>query len=806
MESAKMDLSRRGFIRKSATATAFFGTPVLRSWGAGKHHSTHDRGPAHLAVSLNEGWLFGGKLQDGMLQPGFNDTAFSSVTLPHTVTSLSWQNWDPATWEDVWAYRHHFALPPEFRRLRVFLHFDKVMATAKPVLNGHSLPQHAGGFLPFEYEITDLIKENGNLLAVTVDSRWQATPPAGSPKGPQAVDYMLPGGICGGVQLRAVPKVFIRDVFAKAVDVLNKNRRLDLICTLDAKGALPASMALRVSLKEKDRIIATTTKSIKVEKPDQEFRLTLNDLENIVLWDVETPKLYHVLVTLLLDGVPLHDCQSRIGFRDARFELDGFFLNGKRLRLFGLNRHELYPYLGFATPERLLRRDAQTLRQTLNCNIVRCSHYPESTAFLDACDELGLLVWEETPGWQYIGDQSWQDIAVQNVHDMVLRDRNHPSIVIWGVRINESANNEPFYSRTRAAAKALDDSRPTSGSMTSSSKKTWHESWHEDVFAYDDYHSAPDGSVGIFEPVPGVPYMLAETVGQYSYEVRKGFDAKYRRTVDPDKQMRQALRHAQAHSRAANFDRCAGVIAWCAFDYASLRSSYDGVKYPGIADVFRTPKLGASFYFAQVDPRVRVVMEPNFYWDFGSRSPSGPGLQAAIFSNCERIDLTIDGKPHAVLHPDAEQFPHIKYPPFFVDLDLDGASNPELRMDGYIGGKLVLSRSFSADNSTDKLRLNVDDAELQADGADMTRLEFAIVDKFGALRPFGTGKVSLSIDGPGLIVGDNPFVLDENGGSGAVWIKTMPGRAGRIQIQASHPSLGHSSAEITVHKPDARTR
>ena len=741
-----------------------------------------------------------------MSEPSSNDTTFTPLTLPHTVTSLSWQNWDPATWEGVWSYRRHFTIPPEFHGLRVFLHFDKVMASAQPVLNGHALANHQGGFLPFGYEITDLIRETDNQLAVTVDSRWQATPPAGSPKGPQSVDYMLPGGICGGVQLRAVPQAFIRDVFAKPVDVMNKNRRLDLTCRLDAKGPLPASMALRVSLEEEGRTISTTTRKIEVEEPDQEFCLKLADLENIVLWEVDKPKLYDVVVTLLLDDTPLHNYPTRTGFRDARFEIDGFFLNEKRLRLFGLNRHELYPYLGFAVPERLLRRDAQVLRHTLNCNIVRCSHYPQSTAFLDACDELGLLVWEETPGWQYIGDQSWQDIAVQNVQDMVLRDRNHPSIVIWGVRINESANNEALYSRTRAVAKALDDSRPTSGSMTSSSKKTWHEAWHEDVFAYDDYHSAPDGSVGIFEPVPGVPYMLAETVGQYSYEVGKGFDAKYRRTIDPDKQMRQALRHAQAHSRAANFDRCAGVIAWCAFDYASLRSSYDGVKYPGIADVFRTPKLGASFYLAQVDPKVRAVMEPNFYWDFGSGSPSGPGLQAAIFSNCERIDLMIDGSPYAVLEPDTEQFPHIKYPPFFVDLNLDGKSKPELRLDGYLAGKLVVSRSFSADSSTDKLRLNVDDVELRADGADMTRLAFAIVDKFGALRPYGTGKVSLSIDGPGLIVGDNPFVLDENGGSGAVWIKTMPGRTGKIRIGASHPSLGRGTAEITVHRSDAKTR
>jgi len=793
----RTQISRRSFIRASV-GTALVSIPVLESWGAKGLPLTGKGAPAGRTLSLDQKWLFGGKLNAVALEPGFNDSAFSRITLPHCVTSLSWQKWDPATWENVWIYRRHFALPSQLNDQRLFLHFDRVMAGATPVLNGHALPQHLGGFLPFEYEVTGLVSGKENVLTVAVDSRWANVPPAGSPKGPSSIDYLLPGGISGSVSLRAVPKAFISEVFARPMSVLDSNRRLEITCRIDAGVALPASIRLVASLQDGSRTVAATSKTADLEKADQEVSLTVGGLDNITLWDVEKPHLYDLAVTLFLENAPLHNYRTRVGFREARFDLDGFFLNGRRLQIFGLNRHELYPYIGFAAPTRLLRRDAEILRRSLNCNFVRCSHYPQSEAFLDACDELGLLVWEEIPGWQYIGNEAWQELALRDVEGMVRRDRNHPSVVIWGVRINESVNDPDLYRRTREIAKSLDDTRPTSGTMTPWSIKNWQQEWHQDVFAFDDYHAAPDGSVGISEPLPGVPYMLAETVGQLDYGNGTSMDWKYRRAGDPTLQMKQALLHAQAHSKAAAYPRCAGVVAWCAFDYASLFNGYDAVKCPGIADVFRIPKLGASFYLAQVEPGVRTVIEPDFYWDFGPRTPSGPGERAAIFSNCERLELSINGKPHSVLHPDRAGFPNLRYPPFFADLSMNGAGKAELRIDGYVGGSLALSRSFSADSSTDSLWLHADDMELQGDGSDATRLAFGAVDKFGASRPFAEGEVLFKIEGPGVIVGDNPFQLADSGGVGAVWVKTLSDRGGQIRIEASHASLGRSAVEVRV--------
>ncbi len=774
--------------------------PVLGCRSIHSGQRAGEQGPARRTLSLDDQWLFGGRFDSAATAPAFNDAAFSLVTLPHCVAKLSWQNWDPALWQDLWIYRRHFTPPREWAGLRTFLRFDGVMVGARPTINGQTLAQHLGGYLPFEYELTEWLRATDNVLAVEVDSRWSNVPPEGAAVGARRVDYLEAAGIYRSVRLEAVPPIFIRDVFAKPVSVLDAGRRVEVTCSIDAATTAAAEPArIEAQLLSGSRVIARAQQTLRIDKPGlNEMALTLAHLGNIQLWDVNAPHLYDVIVTLHVAGQAVHDYRVRIGLREARFALDGFFLNGRRLQLFGLNRHEIYPYVGGAMPRRVMRRDAEILRREFNCNFVRCSHYPQSEAFLEACDELGLMVWEEVPGWGYLGDDPWKELLVRDVKDMIVRDRNHAAIVIWGTRVNESANDVELYRRTRTLAKSLDDSRPTSGSMTPGSRKNWERDWHEDVFAFDDYHAAADGTVGIAGPTAGVPYMLAEAGGQFNYTKRKDFDCKYRRAGDVVVQQAQALRHAQAHSRAAANPRICGVVAWCGFDYASLVNPYNNVKCPGVADIFRIPKLGASFYQAQLSPRVRPVIQPNFYWDFGPQTPRGPGRQAAIFSNCERLELFVNNRPHAAVEPDKTNYPHLDHPPFFVDLDLDGSRRPELRIDGFIGGRLVLSRLFSSDAKQDRLSLDADDLELLADGADATRLVFKVVDKFGAERAFAGGEVKFELAGPGQLVGDNPFPLAESGGVGAIWVRTVSGHPGRVTVKALHSFLGPASVTINV--------
>jgi beta-galactosidase len=783
-----MQPSRRDFFQHClATGTGL----ALLSLSGPKTHSLSD------ALSLDPSWRFHEKSTDAALMPAFDDSSWPTVNLPHCVTQLSWQNWDPTAWEKLWIYRRRFTIPEAFRNLRTFLHFEGVMTSAIPVLNGQALPRHMGGYLPFSYEITSLVKDGENVLAVEVDSRWQNVPPEGSPKGPRSIDYLEPGGIWGSVSIRAVPGIFLKDVFAKPVNVLDIHRHVEVACTLDAAEASEA-IEVAANLQESGHTIGRASQRFVIEKSGEtNVLLHLDDLKNIKLWDVDHPHLYELHVTIASTKKLLHEHRIRIGFREARFEVDGFFLNGRRLKLFGLNRHELYPYVGRAMPPRVLRRDAELLRREFNCNMVRCSHYPQSEAFLDACDELGLMVWEEPPGWQYLGDSAWKDLVVRDVSEMVRRDRNHPCVVIWGVRINESHNDPGLYSRTKQVAKSLDGTRPTSGSMTRLST----QDWLQDVFAFDDYHTAPDGTAGLADPLPGVPFFVSEAVGQFNYPARRGFDRKYRRAGDVATQVDQAIRHAQVHEKSAANSRYCGVTAWCAFDYPSLINAYNTVKCPGIADMFRVPKLGAAIYISQVDPSLQPVIEPDFYWDFGSATPSGPGDHAVIFSNCDRLQLFVNSNLHSILFPDRTHFPHLKYPPFvanFSNLHVDPVNPPELRIDGYLGNHLVLARSFSADYSKDQLIVHVDDKELIADGSDATRLVFRVADEFGAQRLFGSGEVTLNLTGPGTIIGDNPFSLAETGGVGAVWIRTLPGRTGRLHVSASHSRLGSKSVTIEV--------
>src|SRR5690242_3344345 len=254
-------ISRRTLMRTVASASAL--TPILGSSSVNDPQFPKNRGAAHSALLLDQDWRFGQETGTHVLEPDFDDRRFSAVTLPHCVTQLSWQNWDPALWQRAWTYRRHFDVPREFRGLRLFLHFDSVMIAATVAVNGHVFPQHLGGFLPFRYEITDLVHEGENVLALGVDAGWKNVPPEGSPKGPPSIDYLLPGGITGSVHLSAVPKTFIDDVFAKPLDVLG-NPRLEVKCSLNASTVPPDALHITATLLDGSDTVASASKELRV--------------------------------------------------------------------------------------------------------------------------------------------------------------------------------------------------------------------------------------------------------------------------------------------------------------------------------------------------------------------------------------------------------------------------------------------------------------------------------------------------------------------------------------------------------------
>jgi beta-galactosidase len=726
---------------------------------------------AQRALPMNRNWLFGGKVVPGSTEPAFDDRHFERVTLPHTNVMLPWHSFDDSRYQFVSIYRRHFKLPASAQGKRVFADFEGAMTAATVTINGHRLGEHLGGYTPFSFELTPHLKWNGdNVLAVEVDSTERKDiPPFGN-----NIDYLTFGGIYREVNLRVVPHTFIENVFAKPVNVMDASARKCVVRTYvaDAAGAVDVSVELR----DGERVIRKAAKSFDGVK-DGMVEVELSGLEAVELWDLDRPKLYDVAVRLTPKGGPPDEYATRVGFREGRFTPAGFRLNGKPIKLRGLNRHQTFPYVGGAMPARVQRRDALVLRRELHCNIVRTSHYPQSRHFLDACDETGLLVFEEIPGWQHIGNKAWQDVAVQNVNEMVRRDWNHPSIVLWGVRINESPDNHDFYVRTNQLAHALDDSRQTGGVRTFAGSELL-----EDVFTRNDF--------GFPLVAPNHPLYLNTEFNGHMYSTKHVDNVEHI--------VEHTLRHARVHNQLAGDDRYAGGIAWCAFDYNTHANfgSGDRICYHGVSDIFRIPKKAAGFYKSQCDPAEEIVLEPAFNWSAGDHPTAGGPGKVAFCSNCEHLKLYLGNKLMKELDPDRAAYANLKYPPFVTQIsNMMLEAWVDLRIEGYIGGKMVISKTLSGAGIDADLKLEPDDTELEGNGSDATRVVMRVTDQFGNTQQFASGAVALSVTGPAEIVGENPFSIV--GGVGAVWLKAKEA-GGTVRLTAKHQYLGTRTAEVRV--------
>jgi beta-galactosidase len=763
-------MDRRSFLKTSGTILA--GTTIASNVAAANYAESDPTAPGRITLPINRKWLYNPASNPAARERDFDDSGFARVTVPHTNLRVPWHSFDEKSYEFVSVYRRRFRLPAGARGRRVFVDFEGVMTASTVWLNGVHLGEYKGGFTPFSFELTSHADfDRDNVLVVEVDSSERPDiPPFG-----HEVDYLTFGGIYREVSLRIVSPTFIENIFAQPRDVLSGHPALDVHCFLASAGkAVEPGFSLEAALYDGERLIAKTAQDVPASSDEgiPPRTLHLDKLEGIELWSLRSPKLYRVEVRLLRGAALLDHDTRRIGFREARFTPQGFSLNGTVVKLRGLDRHQTFPWVGQAMPGRVQRRDAIILRKNLHCNIVRTSHYPQSRHFLDACDEIGLLVLEEIPGWQHIGDQAWQDIAVDNVSRMVRLDWNHPSIILWGVRINESRDNHDFYTRTNAMAHRLDPTRQTGGI------RYFQESeFLEDVFTMNDF--------GWPLKPPNHPlYLNTEFVGHT-------FPTK---TIDNIERLREhTIRHARVHDQLASDPQYAGGIAWCAFDYNTHSNfgSGDRICYHGVTDIFREPKPAAGFYRSQCDPDEEIVLAPSFHWARGDESIGF--TKALVSSNCDHLKVYVSGTLVAEADPDRAQFAHLKYAPFSADLSNIRADWGDLRIDGYIQGKLVISRTLSGKGVDQKFTLLPDDTTLAADGADTTRVVLRVTDEFDAIRPFAADAISFELTGPAELIGDNPFALI--GGTGAIWIRATE-QPGKVRLTAHHPYLGSQQIDF----------
>jgi len=580
-------------------------------------------------IAVNDGWLYKADYNSQYTQASFDDSDWEVVDLPHTNVLQSRHYFDEHSFCFVSTYRKYLQLElPDAYSASV--RFEGIASQAKVYGDGVLLHIHKGGYLPFE---VPLGRKGSILLTVVVDS----TEDAGIPPFGGSIDYLTFGGIYREVSI-----------------VLYQEQR---ILSLLVESQSPEEVRFRIKTVSAEgftytvRILDGKRELYRLENLllHEDFKSKCTSL-SLQSWSPENPKLYTFELSLENGETK----QVRFGSRSAHFTEDGFSLNGKKRKLVGLNRHQSYPYVGYAMPESGQREDALRLKE-LGVDLVRTSHYPQHPAFLDACDELGLLVFEEIPGWQHISDiPQWRQLCLDNVALMIERDFNHPSIILWGVRINESDDDDELYAATNAMARKLDPNRQTAGVRNFAKS-----SFLEDVYAYNDFsHDGTNAGLAKKSSICSTesPYLVTEFCGHMF--PTKRYDA-------PIQRKEHALRHYRTLDAMFGSDGTSGAVGWCMNDYNTHSNfgSGDQVCYHGVCDQGRAAKLAAYAYMSQKEsPPVMVLSSAPVNGDFPKAS-IGPLLVA---TNCDSVRVFYQNEEVGTYYPDRKSFPHLPHPPLLL--------------------------------------------------------------------------------------------------------------------------------------------
>lgn len=763
--------------------------------------------------SMNPAWRFHKGAVEGAETKEFNDKDWTVVSLPDGIEYLPTEASGCINYQgEVW-YRKHFTPDAALKGKKLFLHFEAIMGKSKVFVNGKLLTEHFGGYLPVIADVTDVLDWNGdNVIAVWADNSDDPSYPPG--KAQDVLDYTYFGGIYRDCWLIAHNNVFITDpnyenevaggglfvAFGKVSDAL-----AEVQLKIHVRNATKNPFSGRVEymlLQPDGTEVARLSDKIQVKAGRATTVSDRMPVKQPMLWTPSTPTLYNLLVRVLdKEGNVIDGYRRRIGIRSIEFKgKDGFYLNGRPYGkpLIGANRHQDFAVVGNAVANSIHWRDARKLKD-VGMEIIRNAHCPQDPAFMDACDELGLFVIVNTPGWQFWNDApEFAQRVYSDIRNVVRRDRNHPSVWLWEPILNETWYPADFAKNTRDI---VDAEYPYPYCYSGSdSEARGHEN-------FPVYFAHPANMQDASKEIdPTKTYFTREWGDNVDDWSSHNSPSRVARNWGEQPMRVQAQHYACPYYPVTSYDvlhkqspQHVGGCLWHSFDHQ--RGYHPDPFYGGLMDVFRQPKYSYYMFMAQ---RPAVKNDRN--------AGSGPmvyiahemtpfsGKDVTVYSNCDEVRLTFNKGGKTYTYKKDKNRPGMPSPvitfPDVYDFMVDKVFSRTQKQDdvyllaeGLIDGKVVATHKVVPARRPEKILLWMDNegTDLKADGSDFVTVVAAVADKNGNIKRLNNYNIRFSIEGEGRLLG-GPGVLANpvpvKWGTAPVLVQSTL-KPGKIRITAS---------------------
>ena len=723
------------------------------------------------ATSLNQSWDF---YRDDAKVAATVDkvpaNGWSRVNLPHTARLEA--KVPVNSWQGTAFYKKSFdakVAPGE----QAILRFEGAMNVADVWVNGKHLGQHLGGYLPFSYDVTPHLKAGGgNELVVRINNEDNAIT---GPKPLKDLDYIQYGGIYRDVTLTIKPAVHISDemlsntaagggIFVTYPQIDKTSATVRVKAEVCNTAAEPRTAELRHRLLSKNTRVADGTESVSLAAG--ECRHVTRDLkvDRPQLWSPKAPNLYALETTVASKGQS-DLVKTRIGIRSIEMGKGKLLINGEQTFLRGVNRHQEYPYVGYALSPQAEYRDALLIKRA-GFDYIRLSHYPHSPAFMAAADELGIMVVPGIPGWQYFNpDPAFTTQVVKTCTDMVRRDRNHASVLAWECSLNETQMPDALVEKLH---QTVHTEFPGG--------QAYSAGWVPQT--YDVYLQARQHRLEDKRPLPDKALIVSEYGDWEYYAMNAGFNqTAWGDLKAADRSSRQLLADGEtrllqqaknlAESHDDNFST--GAVAdgyWVMFDYG--RGYAPDLESSGIMTIDRLPKFSNEFFRSQ-----RSALESS-KWGGGpmvfiaSHWNKDSSPQVRVFSNADEVELFLNGKSLGrVKSAPTKLHPNLKHPP--LEFNAGQYAAGELKAVAWLGGKKVAEHVVRTASEAAKLDVSVDDLGVKSTAGDLVFIRAKTVDAKGNLVADSGQSVKFTAGGAYEIVG--PATVTTEGGIASVLVR-----------------------------------